>query len=252
MKNSRPQKIVFLGMPRSGSNFVCTAIDNHPEFVVHGELFMPRRVGALRGEFQRNPDAKEKLSSVAYRDQNPREFLEKVLSFDPSKRFVGFKLFFSHHPEILDFVLSPEAGFKKIHINRENILAMFSSREIVKKTKQAHINLSRKNELRQEQVDFSKKKFMKYLDEYEHYARGRIQEMQRQDDCLEVTYEEFRKGEGFQRVFKYLGADPELHFWTRMIKRNTDSIIDRFTNPEEVRQCLKELGHEEWANEGLR
>lgn len=242
-----PQKIVFLGMPRCGSNFVCTAVDNHPEFVVHGELFMPRQVGALRGTLGNCIFAKQELSFSSYRDRRPEEFLDKVLMFDETARFAGFKLFFSHNPTVLDYVLSFESGFKKIHIKRDNLLAMYSSRQITRKTNQAHVTLNRKNEVRREKVAFSKESFLRYLEKYNNYTNERLQALRGRDDFLEVTYEEFRRGDGFRHVFDFLGADARQPVRTRMAKINSDAIAERFINPDDVRRCLEELGHEEWA-----
>ena len=63
---------------------------------------------------------------------------------------------------------------------------------------------------------------------------------------LSVEYNELRNKEGLKKVLEFLGVDPNQDLEIINKKRNSDNILDRFSNPEVVSAYLEQKGLQEW------
>ena len=88
------KRFVILGMHRSGSGYLYTMLNNHPDLIVHGELFKPKNIGALSGKLKKAKGLRLQWLNKSFRDGQPMEFLERVMTYDPDAAYTGFKIFF--------------------------------------------------------------------------------------------------------------------------------------------------------------
>lgn len=133
-------KFIILGRGRSGSNWLRTLLNSHPNVVAFGELFnnssyRRRNIGWAV------PGYRPTTAQLNLREQNPIEFIRKEI-FAPmpvSVRAVGFKLFYYHartddRKIVWDYLKSLEP--RVLQLKRRNLLAVYLSRVIADETRQ--------------------------------------------------------------------------------------------------------------------
>lgn len=98
-------RFILLTMPRSGSTWLGTLLDDHPDIAMYGELFLDHDVPEKYKELRRHDPEKFFLyrkKSSSRRPKVTRIYLDKVFSGD--KKTIGFKLMaypLLRHPEII-------------------------------------------------------------------------------------------------------------------------------------------------------
>ncbi len=128
-------QFVLLGWYRTGSNYLRTLLDSHPEVVAYSELFSPHRV--FWGTARARPLHAERVAAL--RDADPLGFLSDgpFREQPPGIRAVGFKLFY---PQVL---LKPVPGLAErlaadgvrvVHLVRENLLRLRVSALVAQRT----------------------------------------------------------------------------------------------------------------------
>jgi hypothetical protein len=78
------------------------------------------------------------------------------------------------------------------------------------------------------------------------YARAR--ELVRKP-CMEIDYTQARTPEGIEKIGRFLDVDPSGFGPPKTLKRNSDDIVSRFSNPQLVRSYLRENALEHWEVE---
>lgn len=237
---------VIVGAKRSGTTFLRKSLDDHPEIVCHGEAFAP---GKPTG-FSR-PVVAAKMPSKEERDAEPVAFLDKLLAFH-HEGYAGFKLLWGQAPEIQEEVV--RRGFHIVVINRENMLAKFSSWRILSTMREAGEPFHRPaNEGPSAvKIPFQARRFERYCGvERDEEAAFRALCAKYDPPLLNVTYEELVWGDDVGRILDFLGA-PRQPLNPNIEKQNSSDIVSRFENPERVRSYLKRHGLERWASEGPR
>lgn len=239
------QKFIVLGMTRTGSGYLYTMLDSHPDFVVHGEVFNPRGIGALSGKLKRERWLNKGWLNMEYREKKPIEFLEKVLAYDKKKSFSGVKLFFPQNAEVVEYVISSNE-YKKIVLRRDNSLAAYSSARTAQssggkgKVRRGDINEKIK-------VTFRGDDFEKFVVRREKYYQWGVSLLkQAGDGFLEVEYNALHDKHTFNNILDYLGASKNVCLDTDLVKRNPADILERFSNPEEVLEYVKQNGKTQW------
>lgn len=124
-------RFVVLAAPRTGSNWLCTLLDSHPEVLCHHEIFNPEglhyALGLRDGGFD--------LGTVAERDRAPEAVLERVWRESRGHRAVGFKLNRGQDERVFRRVLS-DTGVRAILLRRRNRIRTFVSEQIAERTGQ--------------------------------------------------------------------------------------------------------------------
>lgn len=126
-----PQKFVIFAVPRTGSNFLCKALDSHPEVLCHPELFHPENI-YYSGSYLKNGG--EKLGKVQIRDWFPKSFINQIWKQNFDCKAVGFKLMVWQNKKAFDLVLKNK-DIKKILLLRRNKLKSYVSEKVAKKKK---------------------------------------------------------------------------------------------------------------------
>jgi LPS sulfotransferase NodH len=128
-------RFVVLGSPRTGSNFLCSAINTHSQITAFGELFRwPGTIGWDLLAFRYWPYGQSENSLNLIRSE-PIEFLKtQVFKAHPKcTASVGFKLFYFHAREgnwkrVWNY-LANEKNLRIIHLKRKNLLGAYLSHQ---------------------------------------------------------------------------------------------------------------------------
>ncbi|HUA58751.1 MAG TPA: hypothetical protein VML19_08365 [Verrucomicrobiae bacterium] len=122
-------RFVILNAPRTGSNYLCTALDSHPEILCHHEIFNPHLVGVAWS--LQNSDFR--LGTIEEREKDPVEFLGRVWQHPLGFRAVGFKLCWKQNEVIFNRLLEAP-GVRKIVLKRKNRIKSFVSLLLARNT----------------------------------------------------------------------------------------------------------------------
>jgi len=240
------KRFVILGMHRSGSGYLYTMLNNHPDLIVHGELFKPKNIGALSGKLKKAKGLRLQWLNKSFRDGQPMEFLERVMTYDPDAAYTGFKIFFSQEKEVLKHVIA-SGDYKKIVLLRENMLAAYSSAMTARTTGQGKV---KKGETpKRVKIIFDANDFRRFENRRNKRISNGYRLLEKHGSpFLEVKYTELLSGQGFEKIFNFLEI-PVMSLESEVVKRNPSRIIDRFDNPDQVIAYMEKIGREDWIGE---
>ena len=180
---------------------------------------------------------------LARRIARPNKLLREIAARSSDKLAVGFK----HHlneSEFNEFLLG--SGFRKIILTRNNMLAAYSSHKVVELTGQGAARAG--STVIRAKASFDPGEFSSF-----RKKRARFYEHARQaarKSWKEIDYTAARTEEGMAEIGRFLGVDPAGFGPAQTAKRNSDDIVSRFSNPDQVRSYL-EMNHlEHWTTEG--
>jgi hypothetical protein len=129
MQTDGTVRFVILNAPRTGSNYLCTVLNSHPDILCHHEIFNPHVVGVAR-HLQVNGFV---LGTIEERERDPEEFIDRVWRTPMGRRCVGFKLCWRQHAAALRAVLA-DTGVRKIVLKRRNQVKSFVSLVLARQT----------------------------------------------------------------------------------------------------------------------
>src|SRR5262245_13967965 len=116
-------RFVIVTYPRTGSNWLCGALNSHPSVLCHYEVLHPEQIYYERAYAEPRPHV---IPSVADRDADPRAFVDDLFARDFGHEAVGVKLMHGHAP-LLTGELLRDPSVRKIVFRRENRVRVFLS-----------------------------------------------------------------------------------------------------------------------------
>jgi len=139
-KDSELQKVAILSWKRSGSNLLCGILHNHPEIIMHNELFNPIDIFTYHPVSLLRTGTEDQRWTPLARDLWPKIFLEQMWSgryadgskLKPDGKVVGFKSFPDHwkdagNEHVWNEVILDDFRVKKIILSRDCELSIFVS-----------------------------------------------------------------------------------------------------------------------------
>ncbi len=237
-------KFVIIGQARSGTTFVQTLLNSHPDVHCRGELF---------DAWQIDDDGKKdtRLPVIQARDSAPADFLERYLNGDglaSTPPVLGFKMLVQHHPALLSEILPNHPDISIIYVSRDNKLAQFASDLQVKKTgkwtstdkaaipPKVHTSplwaTAQSNLLQNEDFLLSK-----YLDTLPN-------------PMLKVRYSDIRNPNFGERLLSFLKVR-NRPLKSRLQKQGQNTVLDRFENAQEIAQHFHAIGRGDWLKAEL-
>lgn len=238
------KKFVIIAIPRSGSNLLCEQLRNHENYICNGELFHPDEIAAFL-------DKNLPFMDVKKRNQNPSIFLQDYYKHCehnyPNKKAIGFKLLYSK-PQIklaYDLIMKDDSIYKII-LSRKNLLASFSSQQIAassgiwmttKKSNQPH-----------NKIFFDEKKFTGYAKNITKFSSVKKELESYKQKFLELDYHDVVNLNAVKLINDFLDfetLDEEIKN-IQIKKQNSKHPIDRFSNPEAVKDYMKKIDKEHW------
>lgn len=239
-------RFVVLAAPRTGSNWLCSMLDSHPEVLCHHELFNPAGIHAAlswRGGAVDAVDVGAVLGTQAERDRAPLDFVARVWSRARGCRAVGFKLNRGQNEAAFTAVLA-DRGVRKILLRRDNRLKTFVSERIAARTGlwESYPDSPRSQEQVRIRVDLGE--LRRHIDENRAYYGSLTAELAGQD-VLALRYEDLvadgahaSETGAWRPVFDFLGVGAaELKAETR--KQNATDLRQIILNFDEVAAALQ-------------
>lgn len=198
-------RFVLLAAPRTGSNWLCTLLDSHPEVLCHHELFNPAGVHlalSLR-------DTGAAWANPRGRDLEPGGWLDRVWADSHGCQAVGFKLNRGQSPEAFGAVLA-DPTVRKIVLSRANRVRTYVSERLAESTGhwESFLDGVAPSPLPPIEVDAEAlarhvETNRRYFDELRAALAGTCQ------TYCNVIYEELAEPATHRRLLAYLGVDPE-------------------------------------------
>jgi LPS sulfotransferase NodH len=122
-------RFVILAAPRTGSNWLCTLLNSHPDILCHHEIFNPN--GIFYALDYR--DGALDLGTIEERNQHPLEYLSRIWQHPLGSTCVGFKMTRGQDERVLQAVLNDRA-VRKIVLRRRDVLRTYVSEKIAEQT----------------------------------------------------------------------------------------------------------------------
>lgn len=229
-------RFVILSAPRTGSNYLCSLLDSHPQILCHHELF---NVDGIRYALSQR-DAEFELGTMAERDADPVGFVHRAWGRHRGARAVGFKLA-RRHPEFVFRDVLADPGVRKIVLRRRNRLKTFVSELIARKEQRWTHYGARPSELPSLAVEVDVEDLRAFADQQDAFYRRITQTLQaRGQGWIEVAYEELFLPETLARVLAALGFDAQDLAGLRGMtpKRNSDDLRATVANYDELARAL--------------
>lgn len=252
MTSNLPKPFVIMAKKRTGSTMLKSALNSHPKIKCYGEIFRhDKELQELAGIDKLSQQVLTEYSEAHDRQNfiniKPVEFLNRILQQHEGLSNVGFKLMPAHNLQLLEHLLV-DSQYKRIFIRRDNILASYSSEKIARLTGQGMATNS--NKIKTVKVEFDCQEFSKYFKvRNKAYDEMKNQLESANGSYLAVEYLDFKSADGYKRVLEYLEADATYNIAPVTKKRNTSSIIERFSNIETVKEYLHVNNLEQWEYE---
>ncbi|SPH18823.1 Putative glycosyltransferase EpsH [Defluviimonas aquaemixtae] len=236
-------RFAILAEPRTGSTLLCNLLNLTPGVLCHFELFHEEMI-----QFRRN--TVKEVEALAERNADPVGFLRRVYAkADAAGRAaMGFK-HFSHLSCDVTEALIRDPDIRLIRLGRSNLLAQFSSERISKATdKWASLKGEATEHVR---THFDPAEF----ERWEAYIRRKAREgtemlAKSGREALFLDYTTILDSETPARLSRLLGIRIAESREFDIQRQNPVSILDRFTNPDEVSRYLADRNLSHWAERG--
>jgi LPS sulfotransferase NodH len=231
------QKFVILTRARTGSNFLVSLLQSHPQIRAFEELF-PKLETKIHWGYPNYPRSAQILN---IREEEPLRFLEDIVfrEFPKAVSAVGFKLFYyqaqgSNKQQVWDY-LRQNRDIKIIHLKRKNLLQVCLSYYLAKTTNQWILKQG-------SQLSDSGSINLNYNDCLQLFEETRRWEhdsdlMFAEHPKIEVTYEDLVADTAGQSksIQAFLGVKPQS-LSALTLRQNTRALSERIANYPELKQ----------------
>ena len=234
-------KFVVLCWRRTGSNWLCGILHNHPDIFMHNEIFNETSIHT----YYPNVLGKWSFSS---RDLNPQLFLDEMLSIKSTvdintKKFqaVGFKSFPEHYWDgtnpnsLLEhtfLTFMEDRSMKKVILHRKNVFAVYIS--MVRSRKTGGYLTTNYDNLK---ININIQELQSFIDRYSFCYR-QYTELSRWQSAFYIEYEDLL-GPGYDNIIKeltkFLGVTVEVPLpLPETVPQSSGDISDAILNYEEI------------------
>ncbi len=240
-----PTRFVILAAPRTGSNWLCTLLDSHPEVLCHHEIFNPQGIHlalSRRGALD--------LGTVAERDADPAAALARLWRHDFGCRAVGLKITRDTSPAAFAAVFA-ERGLKAIVLSRRNRVKTFVSERIAALTGQWESHGLESHPGAQThraaagleggppRIEVEREELLAQIERNERYYAWLRGELERTGwETLETTYEALAAGGEQRRILAFLGVAPGVPLRGSTRKQNPDDLSHLISNFDRLAAAL--------------
>ncbi|RGP38496.1 sulfotransferase [Pseudotabrizicola alkalilacus] len=238
------RRFVIIGLPRSGTTYLMSLLNSHPEVSCSGEVFNPYSI-IETGE------ADYDTGRLFTRDTAPRYFLKDFFEryeAEPWKR-IGFKLMLGHNIRVLTQL--PElADMSIIYVHRNNRLAQVASYLKAMQTLN-WAQTSRTREMKQKIVatpqlishQWHEYAAMDFL--FASWLRTLP------NPSITLEYCDMFKPEFNAQICGFLGVAPDPAMASPLVKQGANRVLDRFEVPEPIEAYIRQLGLADWLENEL-
>lgn len=224
-------RFAIISVPRTGSNYLCSALNAHPDILCHHEVF---NLDGVRLALDLNAGA---LGTMAEREADPVGFLQRMWRQPMGRRHLGFKLAWRHDQRVFDDVIADRA-VRKIILTRRNQVKMYVSEQVAKAEGRWTHYGERSEALPQIHVDIEPDDLRRYVAVMDDFFAGTDEALAASGQTpLRLCYEDLFLPSTPGNVLAFLGAsDAALKGATP--KRNPTDLRRVVRNFDEVRDAL--------------
>jgi LPS sulfotransferase NodH len=234
------KKFVIFSFPRTGSTYLCSRLNAHPQIVCHYEVFHPDEI-ATAGK--RAAEIQELAGfTPRTRDEDPARFMDALFSHDRGQQATGFKIFVEHSEAAHGLILA-DRSIAKILLRRSTVdayVSMIIAQQTGEYTSSSAAPTTRQVEIKAGGLLAFDRRITSYFAEIEDVLRRSGQRYH------SVTYEELVAGaEALDGIFRFIGIErgtSELKPFT--VRQNSEALEDKVSNLKEVVEDLVRLYRE--------
>ncbi len=243
-------RFFIAGIRRTGTGFIRTTLNNHPQVRCIGEAFnFGDRFGKTRGEkcedgYRQfiNSIAAGKARDLILRRNTVESFLDQLYQPAAEQKAVGFKLMqkqSNKFPMVLEYLRRHDTAV--IHVVRENVLKTLISRTVKRATGQSHTTKA----MKKTPVHLETSRLIKDMERFEA-DNNRWPELCAGMPYLRVSYEDFVANQDVEltRMLDFLNVEPIADLTSHFVKGNPDNIREIIVNYDEVESTLKDTRFE--------
>lgn len=238
------KRFVILGLPRSGTTYLASFLNTHPDIFCSGEQYNPYAVIGSAG-------LDDSHETVLVRDKDPVAFMTTFFASKDAAQVscAGFKFMIGHNIQVLRY-LEQDPDITIIHVWRENRVAQAAS--LLKALRSDKWTQVRKTKHIDIKVDASPRKISQHWHEYETYDHLIGQWMNaRPNPKITLEYCELFEPDFQDRICTFLGVNHSAKMKSRLVKQGVNTILDRFMNPKPIRYYFTQIGKAHWLDNEL-
>ena len=228
-------RFVIVAAPRTGSNWVCSMLNSHPEILCHHEIFNPEGIHYALDHRAGDMDC----GTRDERDRAPLDFIARLWRQTFGKRAVGFKINRGQNEAAFRHVLA-DASVRKIVLARRNRVKTFVSEMIAERTGRWESYGRADGEEKCDRFEVDVEALLRHAAlNREYYARVHDALNSSGQDCLRVTYENLKGEAEWVSMLRFLGVAPDasaLAPATR--KQNPKDLRDIISNYTQLEAAL--------------
>jgi LPS sulfotransferase NodH len=231
-------RFVIFAVPRTGSNWLCSLLNSHPEILCHHEIFNPERI--IYSTSYR--DGQLNFGSVQQRDQDPLGVYGQIWEHPLGHSVVGFKFNRGQNQIIFNQVLA-EPEIKKIILKRNNRVKTFVSEMIAEQTKEWESYPWSERKDRKVAIHVDEHALRQHIETNQRYFDQIIETLENSTQSyLELSYEKLSSPEEQGRILHFLGVSQlEAKLTAITSKQNSCNLRDLVTNFEELAELLQDI-----------
>jgi len=237
LESETPTRFVILAAPRSGSNFLCSLLNSHPEILCHHEVYNPS--GIYYALEQRNGSLD--LGTIEERDHDPLAFLESLWFASLGHRCVGFKMTRGQNEQVLTKVLE-DREVRKIVLHRGNRIKTYVSTLVALQSGQWEVYSEADLIEPEPKIELNVPDLRRHIAENDaYYARIDNAIRASGQSALNVTYEDLGGSDEHSRLLDYLGVGcRSVPLVALSIKQNPSDLRRLVANYDEVLKALQD------------
>ena len=228
-------RFVVLATPRSGSNWLCTLLDSHPQVLCHHELFNPD--GVHLAWSLRNTDFT--LGTLELQQQDPLRLLALAWQQSLGHQSVGFKLNVGQSEAVFAAVLD-DPKVRKVLVTRRNRVRAYVSEQIAEASGQweSYPDSSLPRKVARVHVDAgSLKQHARRNADYLASLEQRLKATGQQP--FRVFYEDISLGQTQRDLLRFLQVDPEVQLQGSTRRMNPQPLAALVENFDELDETLR-------------
>ncbi|HKV40694.1 MAG TPA: hypothetical protein VJX67_15890 [Blastocatellia bacterium] len=229
-------RFVVLAAPRTGSNWLCSLLNSHPEILCHHEIFNPAGIHYALDHRDGNID----LGTIPERDRSPELLLARLWRVTFGKPAVGFKLNRGQNNAVFQGVIR-DSGIRKIIMVRRNRIKTFVSEIIAERTGEWESYCSIANSRSSPAIEVKVTALLDHIALNARYYDGLRKDIESSGQTpVEIAYEDIGRHDALLPVFEALGVSPHppvLKAGTR--KQHSNDLRDLVSNFAELDALLK-------------
>lgn len=242
--NPEMGQFVLMGLPRSGTTYVQTLLNSHPDISCAGEEFNPR---AVIGTYRHDTSSHVILA----RDADPLAHLDQVYrkAMKTGAAQGGFKFMLGHNVAVLDSLLQ-NPTLKFIYIWRENRVAQVAS--LLKAAKSSRWAQTTADSYVGQKIKAKPRQISQRWHEFAttDYLIAKLLEHAKQP-VLTMEYRDLFGPDTPALICDFLGIAANRKMKSPLVKQGSNRVRDRFENPGPIEYYLEAIGYAHWLREEI-